>query len=415
MGYQRKHPYCASLICVILGEVPEPDERCDVSSDIIEEIVKWRMGSAYDSPILDWRDSRLNFDSEFALDVDLAGGVMIERDDIRLYAPRNREKHDPSKHKRLVDVARDISNARADQQTSLSLFLAMQDARLFPSFESLGPAIPARCVQISYARTVDASWRSQTELVLWPLSDYVKWWRLPRFLPVPWGNRQPELLWRGQPTGMSYELSDEAQPILTGIRKIRRWLNGWLKDEAESSEECFWTWAKSYQRIKAIDICRHIQGTNVRLVPMYDGNRRSLEVVVKFLGAEVASERITADSFLAMQQQYKYVLSLPGNDYPSSLRQDLVSGSLVLMPKPFWEGVWFYGLKPNVHYIPLRADLADLEEKLQWCRDNDGACKEMAEAARAFALEYFEPSLERAVQARMVERLARMTALGSHA
>jgi hypothetical protein len=81
----------------------------------------------------------------------------------------------------------------------------------------------------------------------------------------------------------------------------------------------------------------------------------------------------------------------------------------MLMPRPFWESDWFFGLRPDVHYIPLRADLADLEERLEWCRDNDRHCKEVAAAARAFALERFEPSIEFDVQNRIAERMARQT------
>ncbi len=39
--------------------------------------------------------------------------------------------------------------------------------------------------------------------------------------------------------------------------------------------------------------------------------------------------------------------------------------------------MWFsHLLKPYIHYVPVKSDLSDLIEKIQWCRDNDEKCKE---------------------------------------
>lgn len=52
------------------------------------------------------------------------------------------------------------------------------------------------------------------------------------------------------------------------------------------------------------------------------------------------------------------------------------------MKHPFRESDWFFGLLPGVHSIPIRADLADLEERLEWCRANDRHCRDSAAAAQ---------------------------------
>lgn len=366
------------------------------------------MGTAYDAPILSWDDARLNYDHAAMLDGDISGAVEIRRDAIRFSAPPGRE-YAPEKHRRLIDSAKDIQAATGDSDQSFSAFLAMQDARLFPSVEYLGQATDAKCIQISYCRTVDPLWRRGNDVVLWPLTNDFKWWRLPTYSPAPWTARTPTLYWRGQPTGMSYRLAHDAWPFLPGIRRVRRWLHGWLKDEAAGNESCFRTWAGTYQRLVAADLCRKLPDTDVKLVPLYSGDRKSFDVIQAFLGSETVAERLEQNAFLPEQQRHKFILAVPGNDVPSSLRHDLLSGGLVLMPRPFWESVWFFGLKPDIHYIPLRADLADLEERLEWCRDNDSACREIAEAGRRFALEFFEPGLELEVQRRLVKRLAANT------
>lgn len=376
-----------------------------MNADTIEEIVKWRMGSAYDSPILDWRDNRLNFDSVQYLERDLVGAISIDQNGLVLTTPPRRTTYDPHIRRRIVASSEDFHNAWKGQQKPLHVIIAMQDARLFPCVEYYGPPTDAKCVQFSYARTVSPEWRRQTEHILWPLDYLFRSWRLPTFTPLPWDHRSGKILWRGQTSGLSYDLGEEAKPILMGIRLIRRWLKDFLTIEAAENEETFRTLYASYQRLLAVSICRKMKDADVRFIPMYDGDRTAIEVAEKYLGSGLWAERISEPQFLAKQQEYKYVLSLPGSDVPSSLRTDLLSGCVTLMPRPFWENVWFFGLKPYVHYIPLRADFADLEERLQWCRDNDSQCKEIAASARAFALERFEPSLEFKVQGRMIERV----------
>lgn len=382
---------------------------------MIEEIVKWRMGSAYDAPILDWRDDRLNFDNPSALDRDFSGAVKVDETGMMLCTPPGRQGFAPHGRRRVVASSEDFANAWKGKDKALHVYIAMQDARLFPSVEYIGPPTDAKCVQFSYARTAPPYWRSQTEVILWPLDYLFRWWKLPTFEPVPWDQRSSKILWRGQTAGMSYMLGENAKPILTGIRQTRRWLKDFLTIEAADDEEVFHTWSASYQRLLAVSICRSIPDADVKLIPMYDGDRTPIAVVEKYLGQGLSSERIDEADYLAKRQECKFILSIPGNDVPSSLRTDLLTGCVTLMPNPFWECVWSFRLQPYVHYVPLRADLADIQERLQWCRDNDAQCREIASEARAFALKYFEPSLEFKIQSRMVERVAnqlRMQAQG---
>jgi hypothetical protein len=41
-------------------------------------------------------------------------------------------------------------------------------------------------------------------------------------------------------------------------------------------------------------------------------------------------------------------------------------------------------LQPWVHYIPIKDDLSDLEEKVQWMQDNDEKAQIIAERATLF-------------------------------
>ncbi len=64
----------------------------------------------------------------------------------------------------------------------------------------------------------------------------------------------------------------------------------------------------------------------------------------------------------------------------------LLSNSLTL--KQDYPGVqWFFKpLKPYVHYVPLKHDISDLIEKIEWAKKNDILCKQISENASVFAL-----------------------------
>ena len=67
------------------------------------------------------------------------------------------------------------------------------------------------------------------------------------------------------------------------------------------------------------------------------------------------------------QLRYRYILAIEGNDVASNLKWVLSSNSIAVMPRPTFE-TWFQEgcLVPNVHYIEIRPDYADLEDRLAY-------------------------------------------------
>ncbi len=88
---------------------------------------------------------------------------------------------------------------------------------------------------------------------------------------------------------------------------------------------------------------------------------------------------------------YKYLLCMQGNDVASGLKWMLLSQSVVLMPHPT-VGSWYCErfLQPYVHYVPISADLSDLVEQVQWCRDNPEVCQQIS----ANATQFMQPFLD---------------------
>ena len=42
---------------------------------------------------------------------------------------------------------------------------------------------------------------------------------------------------------------------------------------------------------------------------------------------------------------------------------------------------FYRDLKPFEHYVPVKEDLSDLEERIMWARENDAEAKKIAENA----------------------------------
>jgi hypothetical protein len=52
---------------------------------------------------------------------------------------------------------------------------------------------------------------------------------------------------------------------------------------------------------------------------------------------------------------------------------------------------WYTYLLPNVHYIPVKKDLSDLQEKIIWARNNDEKAHEIALNANAVVNQWMTP------------------------
>jgi hypothetical protein len=82
---------------------------------------------------------------------------------------------------------------------------------------------------------------------------------------------------------------------------------------------------------------------------------------------------------IAQLLQYKGIIMLEGNDVSSGLKWALASQSVVIMPPPT-KTSWAMEelLQPWVHYIPLRPDLADVEQQAQWMVEHDMEARRIA-------------------------------------
>ena len=103
--------------------------------------------------------------------------------------------------------------------------------------------------------------------------------------------------------------------------------------------------------------------------------------------------------------QYKYIMALEGNDVASNLKWVMSSRSLAVMPRPTCE-TWFMEgrLIPNVHYVEVRDDFADLIERMDHYTAHPDEADRIADAANAFVAQFRDERRERYIALRVMEK-----------
>lgn len=114
-------------------------------------------------------------------------------------------------------------------------------------------------------------------------------------------------------------------------------------------------------------------------------------VTVKPFNPAWRVNRMTIDEQLA----YKFILSLEGNDVASNLKWIMSSQSIAVMPKPKFE-TWFMEgtLVPNVHYIEIKDDFSDLEERLTYYINNPEEAEKIVKNANDYVAEFKDKKTE---------------------
>jgi hypothetical protein len=103
---------------------------------------------------------------------------------------------------------------------------------------------------------------------------------------------------------------------------------------------------------------------------------------------------------LSVREQlgYKYILAIEGNDVATNLKWILFSNSLCFMTKPRFE-TWFMEgrLVAGQHYVQLRDDYSDLEEKIAYYNSHPEEAEEIVRAANLWVAQFLDPMRERLI------------------
>ena len=127
-----------------------------------------------------------------------------------------------------------------------------------------------------------------------------------------------------------------------------------------------------------------------------------------FEGCE--QEWLTKKMSLWEHLRYQFIFALEGNDVASNLKWVMSSNSVAVMPKPRYE-TWFMEgrLVPNFHYIEVRPDFSDVEERLRYYIERPQEAEAIARNANKFVAQFFDAERERLISLLVLQKYFRMT------
>ncbi len=174
---------------------------------------------------------------------------------------------------------------------------------------------------------------------------------------------------------------DNANAVLLKLDKKRHFL--FVKDD------------KLFAEKKDILIGRGAitQPHRIKFMEMYFGNPLCDLGQVNRVGG--STDWIKPKISITRHLDYKFILSLEGNDVATNLKWIMSSNSVAVMPKPKYE-TWFMEgtLVPDFHYILVNDDYTDLEERLRYYITNPEKAEAIARNANEYVRQFFDERRE---------------------
>jgi len=110
------------------------------------------------------------------------------------------------------------------------------------------------------------------------------------------------------------------------------------------------------------------------------------------------------------QLKYKIIFCIEGNDVATNLKWVMSSNSLCMMPKPQYE-TWFMEglLKDKVHYVEVKNDYSDVEEKIKYYTTHDEEAELIIANAQAHVKRFTNKSMEDLLCIKVLEKYAQLS------
>ena len=105
------------------------------------------------------------------------------------------------------------------------------------------------------------------------------------------------------------------------------------------------------------------------------------------------------------QLKYKFILCIEGYDVATNLKWVMSSNSIAVMPIPKFESWLMEGkLIPNFHYILIKDDFSDLEERLKYYIKNDSKAYEIIKNANKYIRQFQNKKREDLISLLILEK-----------
>ena len=117
-------------------------------------------------------------------------------------------------------------------------------------------------------------------------------------------------------------------------------------------------------------------------------------------------------SFMSIKNQlnYKFIFCLEGKCISTNLYWAMSSSSVCVMPKPRFESWFMEGkLQDGVHYIKVKDDFSDAEEKIEFYKNSNDKCLEIIDNANKFVKQFKDKKRERLIQLLILKQYFKST------
>ena len=144
----------------------------------------------------------------------------------------------------------------------------------------------------------------------------------------------------------------------------------------------------------------------VNFVEKYQ-NHQNEDIDIKFSNLcqnVIDNNYILSKLSIKEQLQSKFLISIEGNDVATNLKWILYSNSVVIMPKPtVCSWIMEDKLISGTHYIEIKSDYSNLEEKYKWCLNNLEECKKIAENGKKYIEQFLNQENEIKITNKIIE------------
>ena len=117
-------------------------------------------------------------------------------------------------------------------------------------------------------------------------------------------------------------------------------------------------------------------------------------------------------SFMSIKDQldFKFIFCLEGKCISTNLFWAMSSNSVCVMPKPKYESWFMEGkLEDGVHYIEVKDDFSDAQDKIEFYNNNNNKCLEIIDNAKKFVKQFKDPKQERLIQLLILKQYFKST------
>ena len=107
----------------------------------------------------------------------------------------------------------------------------------------------------------------------------------------------------------------------------------------------------------------------------------------------------------------KMIIIAEGNDVATGSKWAMLSTSTVIMSKP---GIYSWLMEDRliagIHYLEVKWDWSDLEEKVRWCLSNEEECEDIGRMGRCWMRRFLNKEREIEILKRVVDVAADLQA-----